>query len=85
LHASKLKFARWDAEIEEPLRANETLLWDFEQDVDHTHFSRLFWRKGPDPNRGWPVALVTGHRYRFHWGEGIDFEQMRVYLDDLIW
>lgn len=28
---------------------------------------------------------MTGHRYRFHWGEGVDFEKMHVYLDELIW
>ena len=90
LHGQKIKVAKWDHDIEDLLLAanvtnNETDLWDFEQDVNHTHFSRLDWRKGPDPTQGWPVALVTGHRYRFHWGEGVDFERMRVYLDELIW
>jgi len=25
---------------------------------------------------GWPMVLATGKRYRFHWGEAIDFEKM---------
>ena len=25
---------------------------------------------------GWPIVVATGHRYRVHWGEAIDFETM---------
>ena len=25
----------------------------------------------------WPVPFVTGHSYRLHWGEGIDFTEMK--------
>lgn len=32
---------------------------------------------------GWPVVMATGHKYRLHWGEAIDFEQMRVYISPL--
>jgi len=34
---------------------------------------------------GWPVCIVTGKRYRFHWGEGIDFETMRLEIKDYSW
>lgn len=33
---------------------------------------------------GWPVVFATNHRYRFHWGEGIDFTQMKFNISPLI-
>lgn len=26
----------------------------------------------------WPVAMVTKQKYRFHWGEGLDFEEFKI-------
>jgi hypothetical protein len=34
-------------------------------------------REKVDDGNSWPLPMVTGHRYRFHWGEGIDFTFMR--------
>lgn len=80
-----IKIARWDADIEANITSNDTYLYEFEQDVNHEYFSRLSQREKPDPNMGWPVVLATNHRYRFHWGEGIDFEQMRMAISPLIY
>jgi len=30
------------------------------------------------PSNGWAIPFATGHRYRFHWGEGLDFERMNI-------
>ena len=28
--------------------------------------------------KSWPVPFVTGHKYRIHWAEGIDFEKIKL-------
>lgn len=73
---NKLKIAKWETDFETALKANSTALFEFKQDNDHTRFSRLTQREKPDPTMSWPVVLMTGQRYRFHWMEGIDFEKM---------
>jgi hypothetical protein len=30
----------------------------------------------------WAVPFVTGHRYRVHWGENVDFTQMKVQMSN---
>jgi len=32
----------------------------------------------PDPRNGWSFPIVTGHRYRFHWAENLDWTSMNV-------
>jgi len=64
---TQIKIARWDADIEANITSNETYLFDFEQDVDHTVFSNYEMREMAWPSNGWTVPMVTGHRYRFHW------------------
>jgi len=36
----------------------------------------------PDPRNGWSFPIVTGHRYRFHWGENLDWTNMDLKLSD---
>ena len=31
-----------------------------------------------DPSYGWAMPYVTGHRYRLHWGRGLDFTTMTM-------
>lgn len=33
-----------------------------------------------EPIDGWSFPIVTGHRYRFHWGENLDWTNMDVKL-----
>jgi hypothetical protein len=73
----RIKIAKWETDFEATLKANETALWEFEQDADHTRFGALIQREGPDPTMGWPIVVMTGQRYRIHWGEAIDFEKMK--------
>lgn len=28
----------------------------------------------------WAIPVVTGHTYRFHWGENIDFDNMKIMM-----
>jgi hypothetical protein len=30
----------------------------------------------------WAIPLVTGHNYRIHWGEGLDFTTMRYSISN---
>jgi len=40
-------------------------------------------RESKDPSMSWPIVVATGKRYRFHWGEGIDFENMSFDISPL--
>lgn len=40
-------------------------------------------REKPDPSMSWPVVVATGHTYRLHWGEGIDFMEMKFDVSPL--
>lgn len=31
----------------------------------------------------WPIVVATGHRYRVHWGEAIDFMKMKFDVSPL--
>jgi len=50
----------------------------YNQDVDREHFTWLEQREKPNPDNAWAFAVVTGHKYRFHWGEMLDFNSMHV-------
>ena len=50
---------------------------DLQDLVDtESNYSVVDWREHERPNKAWAMPYVTGHRYRIHWGEGLDFEQM---------
>ena len=31
-----------------------------------------------DPSNGWAMPYVTGHKYKIHWRNGLDFTRMRM-------
>lgn len=74
----KIKIAKWDDDIESAANADNVTLEAFEQDVEREHFTWLQQREKPDPDNAWAFAVVTGHKYRFHWGEMLDFDSMHV-------
>ena len=45
------------------------------------NFSSVHFKEGP-PGNGWAVPYVTGHRYRVHWGEGLDFTKMKMEVSE---
>ena len=49
---------------------------------DESNYSVIDWRKYARPNYSWAMPYVTGHRYRIHWGEGLDFERMDFELSE---
>ena len=73
----KLKVAKWDKDFEATLKADNATLNEFLLDKNETRWSRYDMRERFDDGNSWPLPMVTGHRYRFHWGEGIDFTFMR--------
>lgn len=41
---------------------------------DAANYGKLEWRKKLKPSASWPTPFVTGHKYKIHWGTGLDFE-----------
>ena len=35
-----------------------------------------------NPNDGWAMPYVTGHKYRLHWESGLDFDNMLVEISE---
>merc|ERR1711871_1849305 len=35
-----------------------------------------------DPADGWATPIVTGHKYKIHWGTGLDFEEMKFMMSE---
>ena len=31
---------------------------------------------------GWAMPFVTGYKYRVHWGEGLDWERMKIEVSE---
>ena len=31
-----------------------------------------------NPNHAWTMAIVTGHKYKFHWGYGIEKKSIHI-------
>jgi len=50
--------------------------------VDPKNWGTGNWKKNSDPSRANTIAIVTGHKYRIHWGKtGINFEDLSVFMD----
>jgi len=47
---------------------------------DAANYGKLEWRKKLKPSASWPTPFVTGHKYKIHWGTGLDFEEMVTYM-----
>mmetsp|Transcript_43947 Transcript_43947/g.42517 ORF Transcript_43947/g.42517 Transcript_43947/m.42517 type:complete len:93 (-) Transcript_43947:422-700(-) len=45
-------------------------------------YSEVVYRKQILPVEGWAIPFVTGHKYKVHWGTGIDFTKMRYTLSN---
>ena len=45
--------------------------------LNQTNHTSIQFRPELEPMKGWPVPLVTGHKYKISWGDsGIDWLQM---------
>lgn len=48
-----------------------------------TLYSTVEWRLQANPYAAWAFPVVTGHKYKLHWGSGIDWTQMEMDLSEL--
>lgn len=39
-----------------------------------TQYSVFEFRPKTDPVNAWAIPIVTGHKYKVHWQNGLDFE-----------
>jgi hypothetical protein len=73
----ELKVARWDDDVQNNFISEGVLDEAFHLDeTEPFHFSRIQFRKKTMPSNSWAFPIVTGHRYRMHFGEALDFESM---------
>ena len=46
------------------------------------NYSLVPYKTKQDPDNGWAMPFVTGHRYRLHWESGLDFDKMYVWASE---
>ena len=49
---------------------------------DKANYASVAWKSKQDPSDAWAAPYVTGHRYRIHWGEGLDFTRFSFDLSE---
>lgn len=49
---------------------------------DGVNYSAVPFKDKLKPSSSWAIPFVTGHKYRVHWAEGLDFTQMKVELSE---
>ena len=74
-----MKVAKWDLPIERGFATAEDRQAHLD---DEGNYSVVPFRDKLKPNNAWAMPFVTGHRYRVHWGEGLDFTQMAVEVSE---
>jgi hypothetical protein len=43
---------------------------------DSTNYANVPFKPKRDPSDGWAIPFVTNHKYKIHWGYGLDFTSM---------
>ena len=70
---AEMKVTRWDDSLVGSDKA--AYIQGLNNDTD---ISTIVFKVSLDPKNGWAVPYVTGHKYKIHWRNGIDFTQMQV-------
>jgi len=61
------------------IRTNETTPYL----VDMANWGTGNWKEKSDPGNANTIAIVTGHKYRIHWGKtGLNFENLQIKIDE---
>lgn len=61
------------------IRTNETTPYL----VDKKNWGTGNWKQKLNPMNANTIAIVTGHKYRIHWGKtGINFEDLKILIDE---
>ena len=72
-----MRFIRYDDDFF-GVMSNET---QQEWLVTKSNYGQVNYKPKKDPANGWATPLVTGHKYKIHWGmTGLDFEGMSATL-----
>jgi hypothetical protein len=50
--------------------------------LDKNNYGSMEFRFKLDPRNGWATPMVTGHKYKIHWGTGLDFEEMQLLMSE---
>ena len=74
-----MKIANWDHATENGLTTDEDRQAYLD---DRSNYSTVPFKEKQKPTNGWAMPYVTGHRYRVHWAEGLDFTQMKVEISE---
>lgn len=74
-----MKILQWDDSIVGSM--DNTTKKAYMEDLDN--YSMVNFRAHVRPENAWAIPIVTGHKYRIHWGYGLDFTQMQVDLSPL--
>lgn len=75
-----LKISHWDDSEVATLKANLTNYDAYLLDKEQVNFAIVPMKDKLDPMASWAIPYVTGHTYRLHWGQGIDFTGLTVEL-----
>lgn len=73
-----MRVLKYDADFLSAMTADEQTTY-METKSNYGHY---WWKEKKDPNAAWPLALVTGKRYKIHWQEGLDFERMKYKVSE---
>jgi hypothetical protein len=75
----EMKITKFEATDEAAMKANNTL----EAYLDENdNYSQVYFKEKLKPKNGWAIPFVTNHRYRVHWRQGLDFEQMKFEVSE---
>lgn len=74
---------RYDDSITAPwvneIRTNETTSYL----VDTKNWGTGPWKEKKNPMFSNTISIVTGHKYRIHWGmTGLNFEDLTIHIDE---
>lgn len=47
------------------------------------NYSNVPWRLQTDPLSSWAFPVVTGHKYKLHWGSGLDWTNMQMDISEM--
>ena len=50
--------------------------------ADSSNRQKILWKDKTNPGAAWAVPYVTGHRYRIHWSNYLDFKVMNVGISE---
>ena len=70
---------QWDDDIVAAKNSTTGGLETYRQDVNRDWAGKINFKEKQDPMNAWTAPWVTGHKYKFHWGNrGVDFESIAV-------